>query len=343
MTNRQERLFVLIRLLISGTILAVLFTRFWDQAYGHMLEALSASGLLFLGLAVLLHYVEKLWKIAVFKRVLLSHKVVVRYVKLVTITFVSVFLGFFFPTTYAPDLIRAIKLRGHGPGFVQPVSATLILNLSTLLSLAALTACGTVLASARGLPMGAEFIWTAGIVSASIIVLFAVAIHPRSTALAARIFSSPVARRLRIDGLSATFLSHMNWRTLKDDRGGSFVLMALVLLVNCVKTYFIARCVGIDIPFSYFMIFVPGVVLLAGLPISFAGIGVRESAFAFFLAEAGVSGSQAFLVGLIVSLLHISLAAVGGVIYVVQLMGARSAAVPAGIRAGQARSQGDRV
>ena len=76
--------------------------------------------------------------------------------------------------------------------------------------------------------------------------------------------------------------------------GWSFLEQFLPVLCD----YSVCRAMGFDIPFWSFIIFIPVIVALARIPLSIGGFGVTEGLFVYFFAFVGVSGSEAFILGL---------------------------------------------
>ena len=84
----------------------------------------------------------------------------------------------------------------------------------------------------------------------------------------------------------------------------------------------IGTALGVDLPLAYYMIFVPLTSLVLILPISFAGLGVREGTYVVLFKQAGVAPEVALSMSLLVYILGtVTPGLVGGVIYV--LRGAR--------------------
>jgi uncharacterized membrane protein YbhN (UPF0104 family) len=82
---------------------------------------------------------------------------------------------------------------------------------------------------------------------------------------------------------------------------------------------FIGEALGADLPPQYYMIFVPLTSLVLILPISFAGLGVREGTYVFLFSQAGMAQEVALSLSLLVYALGtVSPGLVGGVIYVLR-------------------------
>jgi uncharacterized protein (TIRG00374 family) len=83
-----------------------------------------------------------------------------------------------------------------------------------------------------------------------------------------------------------------------EQRGRLFLALLLGLVVHgstCVMCVATARAVGVEIPASEILFVGPLMIAATLVPVSIAGIGVREGTFVFFLARIGVSPEQAAL------------------------------------------------
>jgi hypothetical protein len=82
---------------------------------------------------------------------------------------------------------------------------------------------------------------------------------------------------------------------------GSFVIAVVFHLVQIGTQVLIAWSLDIDIPWSYFLIFVPVVNIAGMLPITMNGVGIRESGYWYFLSRIGTGGEAAIALGLVAS------------------------------------------
>jgi uncharacterized membrane protein YbhN (UPF0104 family) len=76
----------------------------------------------------------------------------------------------------------------------------------------------------------------------------------------------------------------------------------------------LAYALNLAVPVWYLVLFIPLVHLLSALPISFAGIGVRESGYVGFLALIGIGKNQALAFGLLWSALVLAAGVIGGLV-----------------------------
>ncbi len=78
----------------------------------------------------------------------------------------------------------------------------------------------------------------------------------------------------------------------------------------------LAHALHLAVPLWYLILFIPLVHILSALPVSFGGIGVRESIYVVFLALIGVGQPEAMAFGLLWSLLGLGGGLVGGVVLI---------------------------
>jgi hypothetical protein len=87
--------------------------------------------------------------------------------------------------------------------------------------------------------------------------------------------------------------------------------------LRIVQAYFLGRGLGIDTPFTTYLAFIPLILLIMLLPVTFNGIGTSQAAFVWFFAQAGVDAATAFAL----SVLFVALGMIGnlpgGILYAV--------------------------
>ncbi len=81
----------------------------------------------------------------------------------------------------------------------------------------------------------------------------------------------------------------------------SLVIAVLFHAVQVATQIAIAWALGLQVPWSFFFIFVPVVNIAGMLPITFSGIGIREAGYVYFLSLIGVDRETAIALGLLSS------------------------------------------
>jgi len=89
----------------------------------------------------------------------------------------------------------------------------------------------------------------------------------------------------------------------------SFIIQISVVIINVL----IGQAVGVAIPWGFYFVFTPLVGIASMMPISVYGLGVREGAYVYFLAQAGIDASQALAFAIIWLLLSTSTSILGGI------------------------------
>jgi hypothetical protein len=89
--------------------------------------------------------------------------------------------------------------------------------------------------------------------------------------------------------------------------GVAYQLLALV------TTIWLARSIGLDLPFSLAAVVIPLVLLATLFPISLAGFGIREGSFVVLLGTAGVDAAPAAVLSLL-SVAALALASLPGIV-----------------------------
>ena len=108
-----------------------------------------------------------------------------------------------------------------------------------------------------------------------------------------------------------------------------FGLSILIQLLTAVMAWCLARSVGADLSLLYALFLVPPVMLVAVVPISIAGWGVREGAMVAAFTYAGLPQSDGLLISLLFGVCTLALGAVGGLVWVFSNARAERHIIPA--------------
>ncbi|NUM73075.1 flippase-like domain-containing protein [candidate division KSB1 bacterium] len=101
-------------------------------------------------------------------------------------------------------------------------------------------------------------------------------------------------------------------------RRALLLLLALTWLYQILGIfiiYLVGRSLGIELAIWHYFIYIPLITTIALLPVSLAGLGIREGAFVFFFAQAGVAQAQALSLSLMIFAQSVALALLGGLWY----------------------------
>ncbi len=213
------------------------------------------------------------------------------------------FVGMFFnlagPATVGGDLVRAMSLAG-GPGrrlaALQTVLADRLIGLAMLLVVALVA-----WAAFGGFGLPEALIAATAALAGGMIVGWLVAV--------------PLARRLAPSGSRLQQLVVDAFGPLGRPRPVLAGACAVSLVFHCLQIsalVLLGRAVGVDVDWRYFFIFHPLVTTASALPVSLAGLGIREAGYVWFLERQGVAAETAVAFGLLWFAVLVVASLVGG-------------------------------
>ncbi len=97
------------------------------------------------------------------------------------------------------------------------------------------------------------------------------------------------------------------------------LLCSLALQFGVICNYYLAaRSLGVNLSLASFIFIVPVVAVIAMLPISIGGTGLRENALVFFMVALGAQNEKAAMTSLALLAMLLVLGIIGGIIYAVR-------------------------
>jgi uncharacterized membrane protein YbhN (UPF0104 family) len=88
-----------------------------------------------------------------------------------------------------------------------------------------------------------------------------------------------------------------------------------VQLLRIVQAYYLGRGLGISAPLTVYLVYVPLILLVMLLPVTFNGIGTSQAAFVWSFGQAGVDAAAAFALSVLFVALGIVGNLPGGLLY----------------------------
>lgn len=305
-----KRIGMLLRLLLGLALLVFLALRVdWSEMLGYLVEAdLSFYGLC---LALTAGYI---WlQGLLLSLVLHSCGYQVPVGAMVKHLAISNFFGVFLPGGSGPDVVLFLRLKAHTQSKISPFSAVVFVRLAGL----AMVILLAFLMSALGATPLPQATWLLGLVSGG-------------TVGAYLLFTS---RRFgRFSGWCFGFLKKHRWTnslyravSALVEVGQNRILLLkllpgllLVAVLRAVMDALLCRALGFDLPWHYFLVFSSMVTLATVLPLTVAGIGVREGVYMALLGAAGVPSEAALIISELSFSLIIWVCLAGGILYLLQ-------------------------
>jgi len=260
------------------------------------------------------------------QRLLKLFDIVIPLRSLICIAQVGQFFMMFLPGPTGDDLTRMLYISRLAPGRVGEACTSVLLDrclgLASILVLAVLCIPWQwrILSSTDQTYWLALSILGAGTILCVLGFVFFLAGHPTQTWFEKRLRSLP-AHSLRDEAARIWALLCLNKKAIAQ------VICAAILtqVLLCVLFYLAGVAVGITVPFLVWPTFVPIMLAANAVPITVAGLGVREYLLVLFLGViAQVESERALAASFVAFSMILSVGLLGGLLYVVYRPKAKS-------------------
>ena len=230
----------------------------------------------------------------------------------------------FLPTLIGGDIVRGYAIYRITQGHDASIASILADRLSGFAALVgiALIALGLAYGQIRD-PQVAGMILA---VAAAFTVMIAVLLHDRMKERASGL--------LRIIGLTRFQAKlHGMVEALQRYRGhrralGQAIALSVLLQALIIVTYYlIGAGLNLGVPIAYFFLYVPLITFVAMLPVSVAGLGVREGGVVYFFARVGVDAATALTMSLVWFSLTLIVSGLGGLAFLLDTHSVKRAQV----------------
>jgi hypothetical protein len=238
------------------------------------------------------------------------HAINIPFHRVLNYNLLALFVNIFLPSSLGGDAVKAYCLHQCSGRRPEVFGLVILDRLFGLLCLVALSGTALIFSGTGNLPVNIRVTIYIMIVVSVLAVLFL--LQPGITEMADRFLSSLLPSRF-------TRLPKSIHQAMQLFRySGGIVRHAFYLSLGAqsfyiLNYYLIARSLGLDLPLTFFVFFVPLNVILGLLP-SVNGLGVREAAYLFYASEQLGSG-EALALSLLSTFTLFLAGCLGGMIY----------------------------
>ena len=227
------------------------------------------------------------------------------------IFFVSTFVGTFLPASVGGDAVRAYsiaRLNVRGGDAVASVFMDRMLGVASILVMALVG-----LALVRDLASNWTIVASLAAAAAGCVVTLLLVFSARTAAAASVLFARlPGALR---DAGQRVLESVRRYAVFHGQLANVLACSIAVQALRIVQAYYLGRGLGIDAALSTYFAFIPLILLVMLLPVTFNGIGTSQAAFVWFFARVGVAPAVAFALSVLFVALGIVGNLPGGMLY----------------------------
>ncbi len=306
----KDRAFLLVKIGVTLALLYFLYSKIDWHEFGRILHR---ANFLWFAAALGTHYATYFWSTERWKIILQNFKIHPPFGKLVKVTFIGGFFNLFLPSMVGGDFFKAYYLaRDQKQPFTTTLTSTILDRSAGFL---ALLVIGTTFAAVRSVSVqGVPILPSVAALTTMFIlanaVVFSESLHRwLDGVLRKRGMTRAVARLDAVaDGLKT--LSRNSGALVKSLLISFGVQFMVVLIV-----WFVALALHTEVPFIYFLIFVPLINVITMFPLTINGIGLREGVFYLLFSPVGLSREACISMGLLYYLVVVLTALPGGILY----------------------------
>ena len=208
---------------------------------------------------------------------------------------VSSFVGSFLPAGVGGDLARAYTLYERTSQGTAAAASVAVDRLLGLLSILAVGIAGVALASSRRVPSGATMAAAVLLGAGAAAVLWSDRWIRVATPASWRT-SAAGSRVLRLADALSEYRGH------RAALAAVSVLSVGVQLLRILQAYVLGLGLGIQVPLSYYLVFMPIGLIALMLPISISGFGAPQGLIVWLLRPAGVPDADSFALSTLIVL-----------------------------------------
>lgn len=234
---------------------------------------------------------------------------------------VGLFWNNFLPANVGGDLARISDAARAGSTRATAFSTVLLDRMLGTVALGAL-AVVTTLPVIDHFHLAAVYAGVFGFFALATVLLWAV-LQPRAMALLERVMTWIGLARFKpgLEDLAQRLAAFRHQRGLL----ARLLLVALTVQVMRIFVHvLVAHALGLNIPLTYFFLFVPLLAVIVSLPISLNGIGVREGAGIVLFGLVGLDRESAFLLQFTTYLVAVAVSLIGGLVFLARIPRRRS-------------------
>lgn len=281
-----------LKIIVSGGLLYVFFSRIDLHSVGEIFRQTRVP--LFI-VALLIQIIVVL---VATKRLALFLPDGLSYLKLLSLYFIGSFFNTFLPGLVGGDAVKAFYLYKHtGKGGVS-LAAVFMDRYMGFVAMGIIVPLTLLI----GYPYikGAEIVW--------VIPVF----------LGGLMLGSFILWKInwgKINFLSSFYSPLMEYKAKKLVIYKGILLGVIVQSLVIVSAFVLSFSIGLKIPMVYFFIFIPIISSVSAIPVSLAGIGIREASFIILFTKIGLTSAQALSLSLLAFITMCLVNLIGGIEY----------------------------
>lgn len=288
----KKRLGILLRLAISVVLIAWVVQLVSTE---QLTEALARADLFYILLILLLANTDRLLMAIKWNILLMVKGIHLPLFRVISSYFRSTFYGNLILPSIGADAIRIYEISRQTRKTEDIISSVVIERALGIVALGLVGLFGLFLFSSRVDSSGWKSLLALIAALALIVAGFVLSLNRRRFAWLQKSLAASRWRMVR--KLENVMISYQEYARYPRELFTFFVLTIFEQLFPVFSAYLVSRAIHANVPFTTFLIFVPLIMAIVRLPISFDGFGVREVLFVSMFSLIGLREDHAFLIG----------------------------------------------
>ena len=298
-----------LKIVVSIALLALLLARTDLRALGTLFRSLRVP--IVFG-SILLYLLAQLLSTVRWRCLLQAEKIYLPFWRLILLYFEGMFFNLMLPTAIGGDLVRGYQVSRLTERREASLASILVERLSGFAALA-IIACIAII------PVYAHLndpliVWLTVGSAAGMVALIASLLSDRLQALFFRLLHGIGLGRFH-DAVHRLYEAVQQYWTHRQALllalGLSLILQSLVITIF----YLISRALNLSVPLRYFFLFIPLISVISMLPISVAGLGLREGSAVYLFTKVGMDSAGALSLSLLWFAVTALCSGLGGVVF----------------------------
>jgi uncharacterized protein (TIRG00374 family) len=298
-----------LKLVVSFALLSLLLLKTDLQALGSLFRSLRIP--IFFG-SVLLYLVAQLLSTMRWRCLLQAEKIHLPFWRLTLLYYEGMFFNLMLPTAIGGDLIRGYQVSRLTDRREASLASILVERLSGFAALAIIACIAIIPAYAH--VSDPLIVWATAGSALGMVALVASLLSDRLQTLFFRLLHGVGLGRFH-DTLHRLYEAVQRYWTHRSALalalGLSLILQSLVITIF----YLISLALNLSVPFRYFFLFVPLMSVVSMLPISIAGLGLREGSAVYLFTKVGMDTAGALSLSLLWFAVTALCSSLGGIVF----------------------------
>ncbi len=282
-------------LLKAGVSISLLLIILLNVDWETTVENLRNADLAILFVALVLNLAERLELTYKWNLLIRVRNIIVSFGRLFLINSIGGFLGLFLPSSLGTDVVRGFYLAKNNSEKSVTVSSIFVDRVMGMFSLLLLCLISVFFTG----EILSKFNFEIYIVAISIFTVISFYIFQKKETA---IFLEKIIKKVKYQKFLEKGLklhaSILEYKKFPKTLLVTFILTLFVQITRILTYYFVALSFGVSVPFIYFILIIPIIMLVIMIPISIGGLGVREGAFVAFFTLAGMSVNDAVIISI---------------------------------------------